>query len=220
MKVTPKRLANHLKRWHVKTRFVPDWDSSRIDPYSGRSDFQGVMLHHTAGVDSLRWIAFNNPYKPVRAAHFLVQRDGTVQVCSGSGAYHAGEGGPWRFPAKPRDVIVPKDQGNRHFWGIEIESKGMSARIDGSLDGMTVEQVVETAILCAALLDSMKRGIGSLVVSRVIRHRDWTTRKIDVRQDLNWWHHAIGIARRNRRNRARAEQLIRQFVKEYPKGKL
>lgn len=220
MRVTAKRLANHLNRWKVKTRFVPEWDSARIDPFDGRSDFEGILLHHTAGVDSLRYICFTNPYKPVRAAHFLVQRDGTVQVCSGVGAYHAGKGGPWRFPAKPRDVIIPKDQGNQALYGIEIESKGTSSRIDGSLEGMTVEQVVETAILCAALLDAMKRGVGSLVVSRVIRHRDWTSRKIDVQQDLGWWHHVIGLARRNKRNRVRAEQLIRQFVKEYPKGRL
>jgi len=220
MRVKPKRLIFKLKQYRVKTRYVADWDSKRIDPYNGKSDFVGILLHHTAGTDSLRYICYTNPYRPVRAAHFLVQRDGTVAVCSGVGAYHAGKGGPWRFQGKRRDVIVPKDQGNQHLYGIEIESKGTSRKIDGSLEGMTVEQVVETAILSAALLNAMRRGWRSLPVSRVIRHRDWTSRKIDVQQDLEWWHAVIGIARRNRNNRNAAEQLIRQFVKEHPKGRI
>lgn len=220
MRVKPKRLRYKLRRYKVKTRYVPDWDSARIDPYDGRSDFDGIMLHHTAGVNSLRWICYTNTYKPVRAAHFLVDRDGTVHVCSGVGAYHAGRGGPWRFPKRGKDVIVPKNQGNSRMYGIEIESLGTSRKIDGSLEGMTVEQVVETAILCAALLNAMRWSWKSWPVSRVIRHRDWTSRKIDVKQDIEWWHQVIGIARRNKGKRARAEQLIRQFVKEHPKGRL
>lgn len=220
MKVKPRRLINKLKAHRVKAKYVADWDSPRIDPFGGRSDFVGVLLHHTAGTDSLRYICYTNPYAPVRAAHFLVQRDGTVSVCSGVGAYHAGAGGPWRFQGSRRDVIVPKDSGNSRLYGIEIESKGTSRKIDGSLEGMTVEQVVETAILSAALLNAMRPGWRSLPVSSVIRHRDWTSRKIDVQQDLEWWHQVIGIARSNRKDRPRAEQLIRQFVKEHPKGRI
>ena len=220
MRVKPKRLRYKLRRYKVKAKYVPDWDSPRIDPYGGRSDFDGIMLHHTAGSNSLRYICYTNPYKPVRAAHFLVDRDGTVHVCSGVGAYHAGKGGPWRFPKRGKDVTIFRNRGNSRFYGIEIESLGTSRRIDGSLEGMTVEQVVETAILSAALLNAMRRGWRSWPVSRVIRHRDWTSRKIDVKQDIEWWHEVIGIARSNRGDRARAEQLIRQFVKEHPKGRI
>ena len=212
------RLARKLKRHAVPVKYVADWDSARIDPFNGRSDFQGVVLHHTAGRDSLRWICFSNPYAPVRAAHFLVARDGTVHVCSAVGAYHAGAGGPWVFQGR-RDVVIPKDQGNRHLYGIEIESLGTSRKIDGTPEGMTVEQVVSTAMLTAALLDAMKPGLGSLPVSRVIRHRDWTSRKIDVQQSIEWWHQAIGIARRGVGD-PNTPKLIRQFVAEHPKGRL
>jgi len=220
VRVKPKRLAYKLRQYKVPHQFVAGWASSRIDPYNGRSDFHGVLLHHTAGVNSLNYIVNTNPYAPVRACHFLVQRDGTVQVVSGVGAYHAGKGGPWRFPKRGRDVIIPKDGGNSRLYGIEIESLGRTRRIDGTREGMTVEQVVSTAMLSAALLNAMRRGWRSLPVSRVIRHRDWTSRKVDVKQDLAWWHEAIGIARRNRNQPQRAKQLIEQFVQEHPKGKL
>lgn len=220
MRVKPARLAKKLLQWKIPTKYVDGWDSNGIDPFNGRSDFHGVLLHHTAGTNSLNYIVNTNPYAPVRACHFLIGRDGTVFVVSGVGAYHAGRGGPWRFPKTGGDVIIPKDQGNQHLYGIEIESLGTKAAIDGSPAGMTVEQVVSTALLSAALLDAMRASWRSWPVSRVIRHRDWTSRKVDVRQDLDWWHRAIGIARRNRKNPARARQLIAQFVKEHPKGRL
>lgn len=220
MKVSPRRLANKLRRHAVPVKYVEGWDSPGIDPYDGRSDFHGVMLHHTAGTNSLNYIVNTNPYAPVRACHFLVDRDGTVNVVSGVGAYHAGRGGPWLFPKRGADVVIPKDQGNQHLYGIEIESLGTSRRIDGSREGMTVAQVVSTSLLCAALLNAMRPGWRSWPVSRVIRHRDWTSRKIDVQQDIDWWHRAIGIARANWKDPARARQLIEQFVKEHPRGRL
>lgn len=220
MRVSTKRLRNKLRRYQVRTKYINGWDSPSIDPYNGRSDFHGVMLHHTAGTNSLRWVVSGNRYAPVRACHFLVDRDGTVNVVSGVGAYHAGAGGPWRFPKKGRDVIIPANGGNSRLYGIEIESLGTRAAIDGSPQGMTVAQVVSTAQLSAALLNAMRPAWRSWPVSRVIRHRDWTTRKIDVQQDIDWWHRAIGIARRNRKNPARARQLIEQFVKEHPRGRL
>lgn len=218
MKVSPKRLTRKLSAFNVRHKYVADWDSPSIDPYKGSSDFQGVLLHHTAGTNSLRYICFGNPYAPVRAAHFLVERNGNVAVCSGVGAYHAGMGGPWRFTDP--DVVIPKDSGNSRLYGIEIESLGTSPAIDGTAEGMSLAQVIETSFLCAALLSAMKRGPGSLSVSRVIRHRDWTTRKIDVRQDLTWWHRVISIAQQNRANRDRGVDLISQFVKEHPKGRV
>jgi len=217
MKVSTRRLAYKLKQYKVKRDYVKGWNSRRIDPYNGQSDFWGVLLHHTAGTNSLGWIVNGNPYAPVRACHFLINRDGTVEVVSGVGAYHAGKGGPWRFPNGP---TIPRDLGNRHLYGIEIESLGSSSKIDGSLEGMSLEQVISTAILSAALLNAMRRGWRSLTVSRVIRHRDWTARKPDVKQDLDWWHEVIGIARRNRRKTAKTRAQITAFVKAHPNGKV
>jgi N-acetyl-anhydromuramyl-L-alanine amidase AmpD len=215
MKVTPARLLQKLRAHKVPFRLVKDWHSPKIDPYNGRSDFKGVMLHHTAGTNSLNYIVNTNPYAPVRACHFLVQRDGTVQVVSAVGAYHAGKGGPYKFS---RTVTIPKDQGNQYLYGIEIESMGSTATIGNAQGAINIEQVVSTALLSAALLNAMRPTWRSLPVTRVIRHADWTRRKIDVRQDLDWWHQVIGIARRNRKDAAKAEREIRAFVKAHPKG--
>lgn len=217
MKVSPTRLVNKLRAHKVPFELVPGYASKGIDPYNGRSDFKGVLLHHTAGTNSLNYIVNTNPYAPVRACHFLVQRDGTVQVVSAVGAYHAGKGGPVTLA---KGVTIPKDQGNQYLYGIEIESKGTTPNIGKALGGMTVDQVVSTGLLCAALLNAMRPTWKSLPVTRVIRHRDWTPRKIDVLQDLDWWHQVIGIARRNRKDAAKAEREIRAFVKAHPKGTL
>ena len=215
MRVKPKRLAFKLRVYKVATKYVKGWSSAGIDPFNGRSDFWGVLLHHTAGTNSLNWIVNSNPYAPVRACHFLVDRDGTVNVVSGVGAYHAGKGGPWKFPKGP---TIPRDQGNQHLYGIEIESLGTSPKIDGSTKGMTLEQVISTATLTAALLNAARRGPLSLPVSRVIRHRDWTTRKVDVKQSLEWWHQVIGMARRNKGNTVKTRAEITAFVKKHPNG--
>jgi len=223
MRVKPKRIKYKLKKYNVDFRLMPGWNHKRIDPYGGRSDFKGIMLHHTAGVNSERYIAYGNPYAPVRACHFLVTESGKVVVMSGSGAYHAGRGGPWRFPRKGKDVIVPKDGGNSRLWGIEIESLGKSAKAgpDEFPEGMNTEQIVSTAFLCAALLNTGRPGLGSWPVSRVISHKMWTPRKIDVKQDIGWWHEVIGIARRHAKKRPEmAASLIRTFVAKHPKGRL
>jgi N-acetyl-anhydromuramyl-L-alanine amidase AmpD len=217
MKVSPTRLVQKLEAHNVPFKLVPGYDAARIDPFHGQSNFKGVLLHHTAGVNSLNYIVNTNPYAPVRACHFLVQRGGTVQVVSAVGAYHAGKGGPWKFS---RLVTIPKDQGNQHLYGIEIESLGTSPTISNDLGAINIRQVVSTALLSAALLDAMRPRWQSLLVRRVIRHRDWTPRKIDVLQNLDWWHQVIGIARRNPKDSAKAEREIRAFVKAHPKGTL
>jgi N-acetyl-anhydromuramyl-L-alanine amidase AmpD len=217
VKVSPQRLRAHLDKYKVNYTLVPGWNTARIDPYKGRSDFVGVLLHHTAGTNSLNYIVNTNPYAPVRACHFLVQRDGTVQVVSGVGAYHAGAGGPYRFT---RNVTVPKDSGNSRLYGIEIESLGTSAKIDGKPQGMTEAQVVSTAMLCVALLDAMSVGPIPLRVPRVIGHKTWTRRKIDPRQDIAWWQQAVRIARKHRGKPVQARRLVREFVQAHPNGRL
>lgn len=218
MRVSPKRLERKLAKYKVPVKYVPGWDTARIDPYKGQSDFKGIVLHHTAGKNSLGWVVSGNPYAPTRACHFLVQPDGTVQVVSGVGAYHAGQGGPWRFTKRE---AIPRDLGNRYLYGIEIESLGTKSAIDGSTGGMSVEQVTSTALLCVALLDAMRPGPWLFKVGRIIRHRDWAPgRKNDTQQDLTWWRAVVAIARANRDDPSLAKAMVRDFVAEHPRGRL
>lgn len=221
MRVSAKRLVRCLDKYEVPVKFVSGWDSSRIDPFKGKSDFHGILLHHTAGKNSLQYIVNGTVYAPVRACHFLVGRDGTVFVVA-AGAYHAGSGGPWSF-ARPsgKYTVVPASRGNQHLWGIEIESLGHSPRIDGTDEGMEVAQVVSTAMLCVALMDAGRRGWKLWPVTRVIRHKDWAPRrKIDTRQSLDWWRTAVSIARSNRKDPQRAKVLVEAWVKRHMKGRL
>lgn len=212
MRVSPQRLVKFLAKHDVDYSLVAGWDSPAIDPYKGSNDMQGIVLHHTAGMNSLKYIVSGNPYAPVRACHFLVSRTGLVHVVSGSGAYHAGAGGPWKIT---RTLTIPEDQGNSRLFGIEIESLGTKRKIDGSSASMTVAQVVSTSKLCAALLEAMSPTPGvSFRVGRVIRHRDWTSRKIDVLQDLDWWRAAVRIARSGRG----VDAGVRAFVSAHPDG--
>lgn len=218
MHVTPARLVKHLEAWGVDYVLAPGWDNPIIDPYDGANDMDGIVLHHTAGKDSLAF-CMRGTYPPVRNCHVLVDRAGKAHVLSGTGAYHAGAGGPWRITKR---LTIPKDRGNSRLYGIEIESLGTSARIDGSPQGMTRAQVITTALLCAAMLDAMRLGPLSLRVGRVIRHRDWTTRKIDTRQDLTWWRAAVSIAKTAHRKtrRSKAISALAAFVADNPRGVL
>lgn len=221
MKVSPKRLTKRLHKYEVPVDFVKGWDTDRVDPYNGSSNFKGILLHHTAGTNSLNYICFGTRYAPVRACHFLVGRDGTVFVVA-KGAYHAGTGGPYTFKRPSgRTTTVAKNKGNQGLWGIEIESLGRSARIDGTAGGMTTDQVVSTAMLCVALMDASRAGLASWPVNRVIRHKDWAPRrKIDTKQSLAWWQQAVQVAYDNRKDPSLAKRRVQDWVKENRKGRL
>jgi len=209
---SPKTVIAHLDTWGVNYVLESGYSSPRIDPYDGGSRFEGIVVHHTAGRDSLA-LCLRGTYPPVRNCHFLVDRTGLVHVCSLIGAYHAGEGGPWTFTRPTPRYTVPKDMGNQHLYGIEIESLGISGKIDGSPEGMTIGQVIAVGKLNAALLDSMDR----LSVDRVIRHRDWTPRKpVDPRQTLPFWRKVSQLAIDNKGKRIKTGYAIKAYVATTP----
>lgn len=212
---SPAQLRRALKQAGLHVEYQPGWDSSGINPFNS-GPWAGVVLHHTANGGargdhpSLYWM-MNNQYAPVRAAHFLIGRSGKIMCTSGSGAYHAGAGGPLKLGSH---YIAPT-QGNAALVGIEIESKGTDARTNArvdEVDGLTPQQVDAATKLTVALLDLMGLGVKS-----VIRHRDWTDggfdgnpvlptkgRKNDVLQPLSFWRRRI----RRAQLAMRAKRLI------------
>ena len=188
---SPQAVHQALVNAGVRVQTVPGWDNLTIGKYGTRWQPCGVVLHHTANsgakgdAPSLGWVV-HNPYAPVRACHLLVARSGLVYLVYALGCYHAGKGGPMTVDG----VSVPRDEGNRYLFGIEIESKGTDASVtagEHETDGFTPAQVDAAARAAAALVRLLGRDERA-----VIRHRDWAPgRKSDVLQPLGFWREKV-----------------------------
>lgn len=99
--------TNTAKALKVSVMFAPGWD----DPKNyavGAWNPAGVLMHETFGKNSYEWMRdgaskANNWRTPTggwpRAAHYLINRDGTFWVMTRGRCYHAGAGGPMTLPA-------------------------------------------------------------------------------------------------------------------------
>ena len=130
-KALDKRLPGqvvYMKGWRKVQRM--DW------PRKGAP--VALMVHHTAGAATTS----RNPKNPgnqkgandgiinfvqnhfkVPASNFVLDRDGTVYVCTAFPCWHAGRGsfkGVKRF----NRLRIPDDMGNDYMLGVEVVSKG------------------------------------------------------------------------------------------------
>lgn len=183
----PAAVRHALVAAGLTVQLVPGWDDPGIGKYGSGWQPSGVVLHHTANsgapgdAPSLAWVVHNS-YAPVRACHLLIGRSGLVYLVYALGCYHAGMGGP----LKVAGTTIPRDQGNRFLYGIELESAGHDPSMTAGAhepDGFTPAQVDAAARAAAALVRLLGRD-----ESAVIRHRDWAPhRKSDVLQPLKVW---------------------------------
>lgn len=159
------------KRYPV--RLMANWDSPRI---RGRGLLlpEFVVLHHTAGYDSLAYLTvadhlYDSPGgEKVPGANFLIDRDGRVNVLSCFVTYHAGKGDGYG---------IPTDAMNWHSWGIEIEDIGL-------WQTMTEAQIDSASLLTAALLRARENSN----LNYVINHKDWSsTGKQDTKYPITFW---------------------------------
>lgn len=141
----------------------------------------GVMVHHTAGVDSLQRCISRN------LVQFLIpkpeddEKESPVYLISQNRTGHPGTGlkavldrvKNGLAPLGDANTVYPgaRDDiaGYQWYWGIEVENLG-----DGK-DPYPVGQLTAMLKLCAALC--RVHGWGP---ERVIHHREWTRRKIDM----------------------------------------
>lgn len=182
-----------------KVVFQKKWSVRRRGPWQGPGKLPvALLLHHTAAAatestnpkaagnqkganDNV--IRFIQTHYEVPAANFTLDRDGTVYVHSIYPVWHAGKGSfkgkkPWSTFA------IPDDMGNDWMLGVEIMSKGRKKDFTaaqkkslkalqeacGSVCGWPVEKRLDTV--------------------RHPRHKDWTTRKIDIlyeQAEVNDW---------------------------------
>lgn len=156
-------LPRHLRRWGLKVEQEDGW-RFRGRPYTFAP--RAIICHHTASgsqtgnFGSLRVVRDGRSDLPGPLCQFLLGRDGTVRIIAGGHANHAGYGGPI--------AGIPENLGNTFAWGIEAENNGVG-------EPWSKAQLNAYYRLCAALLDLM----GTKDVSKVIGHKEWTSRKID-----------------------------------------
>lgn len=152
------RLERAVKNAGVKYKKVSGW-ASRGHGTMGRID--SIMCHHTAGpksgnAPSLNVVAYGRAGLSGPLSQLFLARDGTVYLVAAGVSYHAGRVSSNRYT-------------NSHSIGIEAENTGVS-----NDSPWPAHQVAEYAKLCKALADEF-----NLPISRVVGHKEATSRKID-----------------------------------------
>ncbi|MFI5802982.1 peptidoglycan-binding protein [Streptomyces sp. NPDC051561] len=91
----------------------------------------GVMIHHTAGSDSLNFCFNGSTDLPGPLCHTHLNKAGTATMVGNGRANHAGTIAQNAFDAvlnesktHPKPGASEPVDGNRHFYGIEIENRG------------------------------------------------------------------------------------------------
>lgn len=152
----------------------------------GRPGFtpQGIMVHHTAGprvgdAPCLSTCVQGRPDLAGPLCHILLARSGKVHLIAANIANHAGLGARQVLDAVQRDQPIFKNaknngyvdaiSGNPFFYGIEVENAGVAS------DPYPPAQLEALACICAILCSA--HGWSA---NRVIHHRQWTSRKIDM----------------------------------------
>lgn len=158
-------LAKHLREWGLDVEEHKNWQNNGR-PWSRYFKPRGIIAHHTASgsksgnFGSFGVVAYGRPGLPGPLAQILLGRNGKVILITGEGANHAGTGGP--------RGVIRYNRGNHDAWGIEAENNGIG-------EPWSAAQLQAYYRLCAALLQLM----GTKDVSRVIGHKEYTSRKID-----------------------------------------
>lgn len=154
-------------------------DDKRVPGRSGSFSPVGVIVHHTATAGpALAVCQKGRADLPGPLCHINLTRNGLAHVVSDGRANHAGKGSG-EVLARVRSDMAPRGDaakvgladdtdGNRWFYGIEVDNDGR-----GQL--YPAVQLEALAEVCAALC----RHHG-WTANRVIHHREWTRRKVDM----------------------------------------
>jgi len=158
--------------------FMPKWDVQRRVPWQGKGGKpSALMLHHTAACKgnatgaNKSIIDYIQTHYEVPAANCTLDRDGRVYVHSAYPIWHAGLG-TFRGKAPWSALGIAADTANDHVAGVEIMSKGLTR-------DFTVAQQDSLVFLLRAFRDAS--GWDNVGLLRRPQHKDWTTRKIDLK---------------------------------------
>lgn len=182
------RLQKELKKeLPGRVVYFKDWKKiRRVRWRAAKARPSALMLHHTAAAATESTdprakgnqkganngvINYIQTHFKVPAANFTLDRDGTVYVHSAYPVWHAGVGS---FRGKePWDRLgIPDDAANDYVLGVEIMSKGRKK-------DFTKAQKDSLGALIRACAEASDTWLPVWLVGRP-RHKDWTTRKIDI----------------------------------------
>ena len=150
----------------------------RVSPAPGEFHPVGVVVHHTAGTDSLNICRFGRSDLPGPLCNVLIDRHGTCWVVTDGKANDSGSGSTVvlnrvkkdRAPLGDAAKVGLRDDisGNPWFYDIEVENLGNGQKY-------TRPQLKALVKVAAAFCWQ-----GGWSHNRVIHHREWTGRKIDM----------------------------------------
>jgi N-acetylmuramoyl-L-alanine amidase len=186
--LTANQLIKALRAEGLDPRTMPGWSMHNRNHKGPWGPVHGVMIHHTAGRNSLRIVHEGRADLPGPLAHAHLAKDGTLTLTGHGRANHAGtiaanahiavitEDGSHPSPTRTETV-----DGNRHYYGFEIENLG-----DGKDPYPPVQYraaVKYAAALCRAHGWTEHSGIG---------HKEVTRRKIDPTFDMGMFRRDVG----------------------------
>lgn len=176
-----ERMLAALKVGGVTVREYRDWRTHNRNHMGSWGGVNGVVIHHTAGTNSLGLIYEGRSGLPGPLAHAHLSKLGLVSLTGHGRANHAGT-----FAQNAHDAVVneanlhpgpdahePVD-GNTHYYGLEIENLG------NSRDPYPRVQYVQAVLWATAICREHGWTHNS-----VIGHKEGTRRKIDPNFDMN-----------------------------------
>lgn len=184
--LTPDRMITALANEGVTFREHTGWRTHNRNGAGTWGPVNGVMIHHTAGRDSLGLVWSGTQSLPGPLAHAHLAKSGLVTLTANGRANHAGRGSRAVYDAVVNEVTAPRPgpdevDGNTHFYGLEIENLGNGT--DPYPDAQYRQAVLWAAAICRAHGWSERSVIG---------HKEWTTRKIDPSFDMRQFRTDVG----------------------------
>lgn len=177
--MTPTEWKTAIKRAGLSgaTKYRSGWEKAGRDAATGKpfGPVHGVVIHHTAGTNSLALVATGRPDLPGPLAHAHLDKSGVITMLSAHRTNHVGtvarnaydamlnESHTHPTPAKSEPI-----DGNDSTYGIEIENRG-----DGK-DPYPSVQYDNAARWAAGIC--LHHG---WTADSVVGHKELTTRKID-----------------------------------------
>lgn len=179
--LTADQMVATLKAEGVTVAEHPGWRTHNRAGHGAWGPVHGVVIHHTAGSNSLELCYNGRSDLPGPLCHAHIAKDGTLTLVANGRANHAGTFAANAVAAMtkqssthPRpDVKEPVD-GNAITYGVEVENKG-----DGK-DPYPAAQYLATVRFAAAIC----RAHGWTAES-VIGHKEGTRRKVDPSFDMD-----------------------------------